>query len=84
MNNVIEKFLANIKYLHELNVENLPQEVIDFMIGMDAEELFKTCTQFVVLQNNIPDKQKLITLNQDELLKLVEEYGKKLLQRVRG
>ncbi|DAB33283.1 MAG TPA: hypothetical protein CFH82_11340 [Sulfurospirillum sp. UBA12182] len=84
MNNVIEKFLANIKYLHELNVENLPQEVIDFMIGMDAEELFKTCTQFVVLQNNIPDKQKLITLNQDELLKLVEEYGKKLLERVRG
>jgi hypothetical protein len=84
LNNVIEKFLANIKYLHELNVENLPQEVIDFMIGMDAEELFKTCTQFVVLQNNIPDKQKLITLNQDELLKLVEEYGKKLLQRVRG
>jgi hypothetical protein len=84
LNNVIEKFLANIKYLHELNVENLPQEVIDFMIGMDAEELFKTCTQFVVLQNNIPDKQKLITLNQDELLKLVEEYGKKLLERVRG
>lgn len=84
MNVVIEEFLANIHSLHELRVENLPEEVLSQMAKMDAGDLFKTCTQFVVLQNNVPQDEKILTLDEDELLILVNKYGEELLKRISG
>lgn len=51
---------------------------------MTPEELYKICTQFVVLQHNVPTSDKMINIDEDELLILVEEYGKKLLKRIRS
>lgn len=82
MNDVIEDFLANIHSLHELRVENLPDEVLSEMAKMEAGDLFKTCTQFVVLQNNVPKEDKILTLSEDELLSLVNKYGEELLKRI--
>jgi hypothetical protein len=82
MNETIKDFLANIRSLHELRVENLPEEVLAQMAKMDAQELYKTCTQFVVLEHNIPNEQKVLNLDQDELLSLVKKYGEELLKRI--
>lgn len=82
MNEIIEEFLANIHSLHELRVENLPDEVLSEMAKMDAGELYKTCTQFVVLQHNVPNESQMLTLDEDELLSLVNKYGEELLKRI--
>lgn len=82
MNEIIEEFLANIHSLHELRVENLPDEVLSEMAKMDAGELYKTCTQFVVLQYNVPNESQMLTLDEDELLSLVNKYGEELLKRI--
>lgn len=83
MNQTIENFLASINSLHQLKVENLPMDVLEEMAKMKPEELYKLCTQFVVLQHNVPTKEKMINIPEDELLALVENYAKSLLERIR-
>ena len=84
MNQVIENFLANVNSLHQLKAQNLPEDVLEVMMKMDANELYKLCSQFIVLQHNVPSEDKMITMSEDELLTLVDEYGKALLERFRG
>ena len=84
MNQVIENFLANVNSLHQLKAENLPEDVLEVMMKMDANDLYKLCSQFIVLQHNVPSEDKMITMSEDELLTLVDEYGKALLERFRG
>ena len=84
MNQVIENFLANVNSLHQLKAENLPNDVLEVMMKMDANDLYKLCSQFIVLQHNVPSEDKMITMSEDELLTLVDEYGKALLERFRG
>jgi len=84
MNTTIEKFLSSISSLHQLQAKNLPYDVIEEMAMMKPEELYKICTQFVVLQHNIPTEDKMINLDEDELLSLVDTYAKELLERLRG
>ena len=84
MNQVIENFLANVNSLHQLKAENLPNDVLEVMMQMDANDLYKLCSQFIVLQHNVPSEDKMITMSEDELLALVDEYGKALLERFRG
>jgi hypothetical protein len=84
LNTTIENFLANIKYLHELEADNLPNEVIKSLSKMTPEEVYKICTQFVVLRHNVPSKEKVLNISEDELLALVHEYGKKLLERIKN
>ena len=84
MNITIEKFLSSISSLHQLQAKNLPYDVIEEMAMMKPEELYKICTQFVVLQHNIPTEDKMINLDEDELLSLVDTYAKELLERLRG
>lgn len=83
LNSVIENFLSQIKYLHELDAQNLPLEVLKELSKMSPEDLYKTCTQFVVLQNNVPSKEKVLNIDENELLVLVNEYATKLLEKIR-
>lgn len=79
----IETFLAEVHSLHQLEPKNLPQTIVMEMVRMSPEELFKTCTQLAVLRNNIPSKEKPVTLNEGEISSLAEEYLKELLKRFR-
>jgi len=83
MNNTIEQFLSTINSLHQLQAKNLPYEVIEEMAMMKPEELYKVCTQFVVLQHNVPTQEKMISLDEDDLLSLVDSYAKELLKRLK-
>jgi len=84
MNKIIEDFLATVNSLHQLKVENLPEDVLNEMLKMEANELYKLCTQFIVLQHNVPTEEKMITMDEDELLTLVDDYAKGLLKRFKG
>lgn len=84
MNSIIENFLSNVNSLHQLQAKNLPEDVLEEMVKMEANELYKLCTQFIVLQHNVPSEDKMITMDEDELLTLVDEYAKALLKRFRG
>lgn len=81
MNQTIKSFLASVSSLHQLEAQSLPEDVLREMVKMEANELYKLCTQFVVLQHNIPSQEKIITIDEDELLSLVDEYAKALLER---
>jgi hypothetical protein len=84
MNKTIENFLSSVNSLHQLQAKNLPIDVLKEMANMEANELYKLCTQFVVLQHNVPSEDKMITIDEDELLNLVDEYAKDILERFRG
>ncbi len=84
MNRTIENFLASVNSLHQLKAENLPDDVLQEMAKMESNELYKLCTQLIVLQHNVPSEDKMITMSEDEILFLVDEYGKALLKRFRG
>jgi hypothetical protein len=84
MNSIIENFLAGVNSLHQLKAENLPNDVLKEMGKMESNELYKLCTQLIVLQHNVPSEDKMITMSEDEILSLVDEYGKALLKRFRG
>ncbi len=83
MNKTIEQFLSTINSLHQLQAKNLPYVVIEEMAMMKPEELYKVCTQFVVLQHNVPTQEKMISLDEDDLLSLVDSYAKELLKRLK-
>lgn len=80
----IETFLAHITALHQLEPKNLPNDVLQIMIKMSPEELFKTCTQLAVLLNNVPSQNAPITLSETEIATLAEEYLKGILKHFRG
>ncbi len=82
MNVVIEEYLANIKSLNDLRVKNLPMEIIHEFAKMDAKELYKTCTQFAILLNNVPTKDKILNLTQNEIEKYATEFAKEIRERV--
>lgn len=83
MNKTIEKFLSTITSLHQLQANNLPYDVIEEMAMMNTQDIYKVCTQFVVLQHNVPTEEKMINMEEDELLALVDAYAKKLLERIK-
>ena len=77
----IETFLANLTALHQLEPKNLPQNVLLTIVQMSPEELYKTCSQLSVLLNNIPSEKSPITLSEEEIARLAEEYLKGILKR---
>ena len=81
MHPTIETFLAHITALHQLEPKNLPNDVVQIMVKMAPEELFKTCSQLAVLRHNIPGKEQTITLQEEEIARLAEGYLKELLKR---
>ena len=80
MHSTIETFLASITALHQLEPKNLPKPVLQAMVTMSPEELFKTCSQLAVLRHNIPGKDKPITLKEEEIAHLAQEYLKEILK----
>ena len=81
MNTTVAEFLASVNSLHQLKAENLPNDILKEMAKMETDELYKLCTQFVILQHNVPSKDKMITMSEDEIHSLVDEYAKALLKR---
>lgn len=84
MNEIIKEFLANVNSLYQLEAKNLPIGVIEEMAKMNSQELYRACTQFVVLKNNVPTKEKMINLEEEEILVMTEEYATELLKRIRN
>lgn len=82
MNQTIEKFLASLNALHQLEPKNLPDDVLHVMIKMSPEGFLKTVvSQLAVLRHNIPGKEQTITLQEEEIARLAEGYLKELLKR---
>ena len=83
MHHIIEKFLSDIHALHQLEPQNLPEDVLHVMVKMQPAELFKTCSQLATLLNNIPTKTTPITLTQTEIASLAENYLKEIVRRLK-
>lgn len=83
MHLVLEKFLANVSALHQLEPKNLPKEVIDVMVQMNPEELFKTCSQLAVLWQNVPSSSNTVTLSQEEIARLAQKYLQSLIEHLK-
>ncbi len=84
MNEILKNFLANVSTLHQLEAKNLPDDVIEEMGKMDSDELYRVCTQLVVLKNNVPTQEKMINLEEEEILVMSEDYATELLKRIRS
>jgi len=84
MNEILKNFLANVSSLHQLEARNLPQDVIGEMANMGSDELYRVCTQLVVLKNNVPTEEKMINLEEEEILVMSEDYATELLKRIRS
>ena len=82
MHLVIENYLSKVNNLAQLDPKNLPFDVLEAMGEMSTEELFKTCIQLSILQNNIPSDDKVLTLGEDEMLRLAEDYAQAVLKRI--
>ena len=80
MHTALETFLASIHALHQLEPKNLPSPIVQAMVKMSPEELFKTCSQLAVLRHNIPSHDKTITLTDAQIAKLAEEYLQELVR----
>ena len=83
MHPIIENYLAKINNLSQIDPKNLPFDVLEAMAELGAEELFKTCAQLVILQNNIPGDEKVLSMNEQELISMAEDYAKKVINRLR-
>lgn len=84
LDRVIQEYLANVDNLAKLEPKNLPFEVLQGFAKMDEAELFKTCSQFFVLKNNIPSENNLINLTQDEVIFGATEFAKAILNRIKN
>ncbi len=83
MHSTLQAFLASITSLHQLEPKNLPQEIVQLMVQMSPEELFKTCSQLAILRHNVPTQEHTITLSENEIASLAEAYLKDLIKRFR-
>ena len=82
MHPVIENYLSTVNNLAMLDPKKLPFDVLEAMAEMTTQDLFKTCIQLSILQNNVPKKEKVLTMNEEEMMLLAEEYAKAVLKRI--
>ncbi len=80
MDKVIQDYLANINNLSQLKPQNLPNEVLKSFLKMDEVEFFKTCSQFYILQNNIPSENSLVNIGESDILEGASGYAKDILK----
>lgn len=83
MHQIIENYLSKIDNLSSLEPKNLPLDVLGAMGEMSEMELFKTCSQLFVLKNNIPTKNNIINLNEEEIMQGATAYAKDILARLK-
>ncbi len=80
MDKNIQEYLANINNLSQLKPKNLPKKVLKSFLSMNEVEFFKTCSQFYILQNNIPSENSLINMDQSQVIQGASVYAKELLE----
>lgn len=78
----IENYLKKLTNLAQLRAQNLPYEVLEALATMNEEELFKTCTQLYILQHNVPSKENLLNLDEDEILSGTTKYAEEILAQI--
>lgn len=83
MHPTIENYLSKVNNLSQLNPEKLPFDVLEAMGEMNEVELFKTCSQLYVLQNNIPSQSNIVNLGEDEIIDGATTYAKAILKRIK-
>lgn len=83
MNITLKKFLTNVNNLSSLDPKNLPENIVKEICKLDEQELFKTCSQLYILQNNIPNENKILNLSEDDIVKGSIEYAQNLLKRAK-
>ncbi|PID47734.1 MAG: hypothetical protein CR967_03665 [Proteobacteria bacterium] len=80
---IIEEYLSKINNLSALEPKNLPLDVLDAMGEMDEGELFKLCSQFFVLKNNVPNQNNIVNLSEDDIVNGAVKYAKAVLKRIK-
>lgn len=83
MHPTIENYLSKVNNLSQLNPEKLPFDVLEAMGEMNEMELFKTCSQLYVLQNNIPSAENVVNLDEQEIISGATAYAKDILKRIK-
>lgn len=66
-----------------LSPKNLPFDVLEAMGEMDVNDLYKTCSQFYILQNNVPNEKNIINLSEEEIEKGSTKYAQEILERIK-
>lgn len=84
MNEVLKEYLSTVNNLSMLEPKNLPLNLIISMSNMESEELFKTCAQLFVLGHNVPSKNKIVNLSEEEIAKGATTYAQAILERIRN
>lgn len=83
MDKTVEEFLSKVDNLSKFEPKNLPINVLQSFKKMDEKELFKTCVQFFILKNNIPNNNNIINMSEDEIVNGATNYAHEVLNIIK-
>lgn len=84
MTPILEAYLANADSLAKLDPKRMPKHVLVEFTTLDAPALYKTCTQFAILRHNIPHKETVLTLEEEEIVSLAQRYAKEIVAALKA
>ncbi|MBE0495678.1 MAG: hypothetical protein IBX45_04660 [Campylobacterales bacterium] len=79
MTPTLEAYLAKADSLAKLEPKHMPKHILVEFTKLDAPALYKTCTQFAILRHNIPQKEAVLTLEEEEVVLLAQTYAKEII-----
>ena len=84
MTPALETYLQSVDNLAKLEPRLMPKNILLEFAKLDAGELFKACSQFAILRHNIPHKEAVLTLEEEEILTLSQTYAKEIVEALRA
>ncbi len=84
MHPVLENYLSSVDNLSRLEPKNLPFDVLEALGELNEVELFKACSQFFILLNNVPSEHNLINLSEEQIEKGAVKYAEQILERIKS
>ncbi len=80
----LRTYLENTDTLIKLDPSRMPLDILLEYSKLSTEDLFKVCAQCVILRHNIPEKTRLLTLEEDEIKKLTISYAKEIISALKA
>jgi len=84
MTPTLEAYLAKADSLAKLEPKHIPKDILREFTKLDAPALYKTCTQFAILRHNIPQKDAVLTLEEEEIASLAQRYATEVLDALKA